>query len=322
MTPDPVSAGTPSKPDTAIPAYVMRVVAGTYHVETSGGDILECSLRGRVKQRYEQVVSVGDRVRVERLEDGSCRINEVLPRHSALSRHGVARRREQVIVANVDQVAAVVSVASPPPDYSMVDRLLALAELNELAGLIVLNKIDLFSTGEIDGDPATLPEDFAPYVAAGYEVLTTSATDHVGLEALRRRLSGRTTVFSGPSGAGKSSLLNALMPGLDLRVGEVGVRKGRGRHTTVAAALYPFPGGGYVADTPGLQYLTLWEVDVDALSAAFPEFDELSPECRFANCRHRTEPGCRVREAVADGGVDARRHESYLALLREAEEGR
>jgi len=319
---DPPPAGPSPETGAAGSAHVMSVVAGTYHVETAEGQLLECSLRGRVKQRYEQVVSVGDLVQVERLDDGSCRISELLPRHSALSRHGVARRREQVIVANVDQVAAVVSVASPAPDYSMVDRLLALAELNELEGLIVLNKIDLSSTGEISADPATLPPDFAPYLAAGYEVIATSATNHLGLEMLRGRLSDRTTVFSGPSGVGKSSLLNALMPGLDLRVGEVGAKKGRGRHTTVAAALYPFPRGGYVADTPGLQYLALWEVDVDALSGAFPEFHELASGCRFANCRHRTEPRCRVLEAVADGLVDARRHESYLALLREAEEGR
>ncbi len=300
----------------------MRVVAGTYHVETGGGELLQCSLRGRVKQKFEQLVSVGDFVRVERLDDGSCRIGELLPRDSALSRHGVARRREQVIVANVDQVAAVVSVDEPAPDYAMVDRLMALAELNELEGLIVLNKTDLSSGGAKEEDPPLLPPAFAPYLAAGYDVLTTSATRHIGLEALRATLLDRTTVFSGPSGVGKSSLLNALMPGLELRVGEVGARKGRGRHTTVAAALYPFPGGGYVADTPGLQYLALWEVDVEALSGAFPEFHELALACRFANCRHRTEPGCRVLAAVEDGRVDRRRHQSYLALVSEAEEGR
>lgn len=300
----------------------MRIVAGTYHVEVEGEAVLECTLRGRLKQKVGPQVSVGDLVGVERLGDGSCRIEDLLPRHGALSRHGVARRREQVIVANVDQVVAVAAIASPSPDFSMIDRLLALAELNQIDGLLVLNKADLVGpTGAFDraGEP---PPEFEPYRVAGYEVLVTSAKRGWGLEELRAQLSDRITVFSGPSGVGKSSLLNSLMPGLDLRVGEVGRKRGRGRHTTVAAALYPFPGGGYVADTPGLQYLTLWEVDPRALGRSFPEFRDLAAECRFADCVHRAEPGCAVRDAVEAGVIACGRYESYDALLREAEEGR
>lgn len=303
-------------------ARVMRVVAGTYHVEIEGAEVLECSLRGRVKQKVGQQVSVGDLVRVERLDDGSCRIADLLPRHSALSRHGVSRRREQVIVANVDQVVAVVAIESPKPDFSMIDRLLALAELNELDGLVVLNKADLATPARAGDGAAALPPAFEPYRAAGYDVLITSAEQAVGLDELRERLVGRITVFSGPSGVGKSSLLNSLMPGLDLRVGKVGQRKGRGRHTTVAAALYPFPEGGYVADTPGLQYLALWEVDPRALGYGFPEFRGPSEECRFGDCVHRAEPGCAVRDAVESGVIESRRYDSYQTLLREAEEGR
>jgi ribosome biogenesis GTPase len=306
----------------------MEVVAGTYHVEVAGGR-LECSLPGRVKRSSARFVSVGDLVEVEQLEDGSCRIAEPLPRQSALTRHGVARRREQVIVANVDQVAAVVAVTRPDPDFSMVDRLLALAELNEVTGLVIVNKADLLNDFVEPGPAApqdpldtAVPKDFRPYVDAGYDVLLTSAAYGVGLPQLRARLADRITVFSGPSGVGKSSLLNALMPGLDLRVGEVGERKGRGRHTTVAAALYPFRDGGYVADTPGLQYVALWEVDPADLTHAFPEFTEPAAGCRFANCRHRDEPDCDVRAAVDAGSVSERRYKHYLALLAEAEEGR
>ena len=300
----------------------MRIVAGAYHVEMEGDEVLECSLRGRVKQKVGQQVSVGDLVRVERLDDGSCRIADLLPRHSALSRHGVVRRREQVIVANVDQVVAVVATESPEPDFSMVDRLLAIAELNELDGFVVLNKADLATPARAGDGAAALPPSFEPYRAAGYDVLITSAERAVGLDELRERLIGRITVFSGPSGVGKSSLLNSLMPGLDLRVGEVGQRKGRGRHTTVAAGLYPFPEGGYVADTPGLQYLALWAVDPRALGHSFPEFRGPSEECRFGDCVHRAEPGCAVRDAVESGAIELRRYDSYQALLREAEEGR
>lgn len=267
---------------------------------------------------------------MERLGDGSCRIHELLPRASVLARRGVARRREQVIAANVDQVAAVAAVADPEPDLGMLDRLLVLAELNGLAARIILNKWDLW-TGPAPADGASeragsggvaetpLPPTFAPYRAAGYEVLPTSASRGTGLDELRAWLHDRTTVLSGQSGTGKSSLVNALVPALEVRVGEVGARSGRGRHTTVAAALYPFPGGGYLADTPGLQYLALWEVDPATLTHAFPEFRSAAEACRFGNCRHRGEPACAVREAVEQGTVSERRYESYLRLLEEAE---
>ncbi len=312
----------------------MRCVGGAYHVETRDG-LLECSLRGRVKQKSDTTVSVGDEVRVERLDDGSCRISDLLPRRSALTRHGVARRREQVIVANVDQVAAVVSVTAPAPDLVMVDRLLVLAELDGLAGIVVVNKIDLTGRAglsgpaegrapapaefEDGGDAPVLPADLEVYRRIGYDVILTSAKTGQGLETLASRLAERTTVLSGQSGVGKSSLLNALMPGLGLRVGEVGKRKKRGRHTTVAAALYPYPAGGYVADTPGLQYLALWRVDPAELTRAFPEFHEPAERCRVADCRHRAEPDCGVREAAARREIAEHRYSSYLALLAEAE---
>ncbi len=313
---------------------MLRCVGGAYQVETRDG-LLECSLRGRVKQKSDTTVSVGDEVRIERLDDGSCRISDVLPRRSALTRHGVARRREQVIVANVDQVAAVVSVAAPAPDLVMVDRLLVLAELDGLTGIIVVNKIDLPDTAGLAGSPdgsapassgpgdgagaTALPADLESYRRIGYDLIPTSAKTGQGLDALASRLAERTTVLSGQSGVGKSSLLNALMPGLGLRVGEVGRRKGRGRHTTVAAALYPFPAGGYVADTPGLQYLALWKVDPAELTRAFPEFHGPAERCRFGDCRHRAEPDCGVRGAVAGGEIAEHRYRSYLALLAEAE---
>jgi ribosome biogenesis GTPase len=288
----------------------MRVAGGLYEIETATG-VIEASLRGRVKQKDHRIVSVGDLVELEHVED-AIRIAGILDRTSALTRHGVARRREQVIVANVDQVVVTVAEAAPDPDLLMVDRLLALAELNEIEGMIVVNKMDL-------AESASSPAVMAAYMEAGYEVVLTSASTGMGLETLGARLEGRISVFTGQSGVGKSSLLNALMPGLDLRVGEVGQRKGRGRHTTVASALYPYPGGGYVADTPGLQYLSLWDVDPAELDRGFVEFTEYAEGCRFSDCRHRSEPGCKVQEAVNAGDILPRRYESYVGLLDEAE---
>lgn len=292
----------------------MSISGGRYQV-LSGDERLDCALRGRLKKDPESPVSVGDFVVVERLADGSCRIRERRERTSALTRHGVARRREQVIAANIDQVAAVVSVARPDPDFRMVDRLLVLAELNEVTGLVVLNKCELGAACE------ALPDRFRPYRRAGYEVLATSAKTGTGLAELGERLADRTSVLSGPSGVGKSSLLNAIMPGLDLRVGEVGERSGRGRHTTVAASLHPLPGSGFVVDTPGLQNLALWEVDPRELSAAFPEMREAAAACRFGDCRHVAEPGCGVLDALASGEIDKGRYENYLSLREETEGG-
>lgn len=289
---------------------VMRISSGIYEVETESG-VLEASLRGRVKQKDDRIVSVGDLVDLERVED-AIRITGIQDRDSALTRHGVARRREQVIVANVGQVVVTVAAATPDPDLLMVDRLLALAELSAVEGLVVVNKMEL-------AESLALPAIMAPYVEVGYEVVLTSAKTGLGLENLGARLEGRISVFTGQSGVGKSSLLNALMPGLDLRVGEVGRKKGRGRHTTVASALYPYPGGGYVADTPGLQYLSLWEVDPNDVEHGFVEFGTFSDRCRFADCRHRTEPGCQVQSAVEAGEILPRRYESYIGLLDEAE---
>lgn len=293
---------------------------GTYRVEAGppggelpdpgSGEILECTLRGRIKEKEEDRVAVGDRVEVEELDDGSCRVASVLERSSALARRSVARRREQIIAANVDQLAAVTSVAEPEPDLRLTDRLLVLAELNGLSTRVVANKVDL-------RDAEDLRRVYRP---AGYEVLATSAKTGRGLDDLDDRLSGRTTVLAGASGTGKSSLLNALVPGLDLRTSEVGRR---GRHTTVSATMHPYGDRGYVVDTPGLQYLTLWRgPDSADLAWAFPEFRPRLPECRFSDCRHLAEPGCSVKAAVEAGEIAERRHESYRSLLEAIEEER
>jgi ribosome biogenesis GTPase len=289
---------------------VLQAAGGTYLVRV-GEEELPCSLRGRIKQN-EGSIAVGDRVSVERLDDGSCRIEEVLPRSSVLSRRSFAKRREQVLAANVDQVAAVVSVARPDPDPFLLDRLLAVAEINDLSSFIICNKTDL-------SDSDALPELLQPYADAGYEVLQVSASSGTGMDVLRARLEGRITVLAGSSGVGKSSLVNTLVPGLELRVGDVGERSGRGKHTTTAGLLIPLGGDTFLADTPGVQNFEPAALEPAELSSVFREFRPYLDSCRFADCRHRDEPGCAVREAVENQQVSARRHESYLALLETAE---
>ncbi|MDE2877467.1 ribosome small subunit-dependent GTPase A [Candidatus Palauibacter soopunensis] len=302
---------TSGGPSTAV-GRVLRIAGGIYHVDDSS-TVVRASLRGRLKRADSRIVSVGDLVELERVGD-EMRIVRLRERSGALSRHGVSKRREQVIVANVDQVAVVVSVTAPDPDFLMVDRLLALAALSGIDAFLVVNKTDLAEPAPADG--------LEQYAALGVETLRTSAESGAGLPALAGRLAGRITVLSGQSGVGKSSLLNAIVPALDLRVGEISERRGRGRHTTVASALYRYPDGGYVADTPGLQYLALWGLDPAELPVGFGEIATAGEGCRFADCRHRVEPDCAVRAAVEDGTIRRRRLESYLRLLDEAEKGR
>ena len=304
-----------TSPPTQREGRVLRIAGGIYHVDL-GPEILECALRGRLKLGNERVTT-GDRVLVERLPDGGCRIAKLLPRTRVLSRRAAAGPREQVIVANVDRLAAVFAIARPAPDLRLLDRFLALAELNDLPAFLIVNKMDL-AEGPASASPQSSSLDV--YRDAGYPVVWTSAHRQEGIDELREKLTGRATVLAGPSGAGKTSLLNLLLPDEELRVREVSRRLGRGKHTTVSSTFYRLPGGGYVADTPGLQYLALWKVSPDELAGAFPEFRPALGGCRFNDCRHLEEPECAVRNLVRSGEASEGRYLSYVALLEEARE--
>lgn len=295
---------------------VLLAAGGVYTTELDDGAMVDAVLRGRVKrqERSGERVVVGDRVTVDTAEDGSVTIEAVEPRRSELVRRAPGHgRTARAMVANVDRVLAVFAYARPEPRLRLVDRFLVLAESNDLPAVLVANKLDLLE----DDDP------FEPYERIGYEVLRTSVETGAGLERLRELLADGVSVLAGPSGVGKSSLLNALEPGLSLRVGEVSEAVSKGRHTTVSARLIPLSAGGYVADTPGLRELGLWDVEPADLDQEFREFREFLDECRFGHsCSHEHEPGCAVLEAVAAGVIEPARHESYLTLRQELDEAR
>src|SRR5690606_6248875 len=229
-------------------------IGGTYEVETPDGEVVAATLRGRLKleQRTGDRVVAGDRVELARQSDGSWTIESVAPRTSTLARRAPrGGRGARVIIANVDQVVVVFAAAQPEPRLRMLDRFLVLASANALPAIIVVNKVDLVERAELTAR-------CGPYAAAGCPLCCTSVTDGAGIDELRERLCGRESVLTGPSGVGKSSLLNAVQPGLGLRIGEVSKAVNKGRHTTVAAQLIPLECGGYVADTPGLRELGLW----------------------------------------------------------------
>jgi len=273
-----------------------------------GDGIVPASLRGRLKQEAGSVV-IGDRVGVA--EAGHAwAIESVEERVSALVRRGRGGRAPKVLAANLDHVFAVIAVPSAGTD--VIDRLLALIESSGIRPVVVLNKVDLPGGPEAAADLTTLYED------VGYSVLPVSALSGLGIEALRSEVAAGTSAMIGPSGAGKSSLLNALDPELDLRVGALSRKTGGGRHTTVSSRLIPLRGGGLVADTPGFADVALWGVEPSRVAACFPELQGF--DCRFRRCTHIHEPDCGVREAVAEGGVPESRYRSYVKLRGEAVE--
>ena len=301
-----------------------------HYIVATGSDVIDCALSSRLRKRLDypeassgsrrqrvqsvhrvrvvDPVAIGDRVRFDTAEGGTGLIREVLPRRNKISRRASGTgRKEQPIAANIDQLLPVLSADDPSPDWELLDRMLAVAEWQELPASICLNKTDL-----VDIEDAR--EDLALYERLGYPVVFTSVVADDGGPAFRSLLEGRTTLMMGPSGVGKSSLLNWLQPGLQLRTAEVSQATGSGRHTTTHLELVSLDSGGLVGDIPGVQEFYLWGVEPEDVPGLFKEFRGLLGDCRFRDCTHVHEPGCAIKEALEAGDVDPRRYASYLRL--------
>jgi ribosome biogenesis GTPase len=299
---------------------VSKALSGFFTVDTEQGPII-AQIPGRLKKERKgtDIVAVGDWITISTNADGSGVVEEVAERHSVLSRtrpgaHDTRRMaldREQVLVANPDQVVLVFSIMRPQPSLRKLDRFLVVAEVNELPAVIAVNKIDLLAS--ID----EAREMFQVYEDLGYQVIYTSTKSGEGVVELKEALHDKISVLTGSSGVGKSSLLNAIQPGLGLQVREVSEATEKGMHTTRHAEMFALEGGGYVVDTPGIRGLALFDVAPEELDAYFREIAPLVPQCQFSDCTHQHEPGCAVRAALEDGRISPARYDSYLRLRDE-----
>ncbi len=239
-------------------------------------------------------------------------VEEILARKGCLERTSPVGRR-QVLAANIDLVVVVASIASPPLRRGFIDRALASADWNHLPAALVLNKIDL-----AENKGAASPEDLEKIYGeqAGYTVLKTSAVTGSGMKEFKKLIQGKTVALAGISAAGKTSLIQAIHPELNLRIGAVNAKTTKGKHTTVSARLIPLDQNTFLMDTPGLRAFSVDHIPRNELKFCFSEFDGAGP-CKFRDCLHETEPGCAVLKAIQQGSIDRERHASYLKLLHE-----
>lgn len=301
---------------------IIRNTGSHYVARTDSGSEIRCLAKGnfRIKGiRTTNPVAVGDRVELsEPGPDGTAFITGVVPRTNYIIRRSSnLSKATHIIAANVDCAVLVATLAHPTTSFTFIDRFLASAEAYGVPAGIVINKTDLL---EGDDDREFLDAVIYLYRSIGYPVIPVSAATGSGLDKLTDFLKDKVTLFSGNSGVGKTSLINALIPGLDLRTGEISVIHDTGMHTTTFSEMYPLPAGGEIIDTPGLRGFGVVEFDTAEVGHYFPEIFEESKNCRFGNCTHTHEPGCAVLTALEENRIAQSRYSSYLSILEETSE--
>ncbi|NVK40947.1 MAG: small ribosomal subunit biogenesis GTPase RsgA [Oceanospirillaceae bacterium] len=272
-------------------------------VEALDGDAPGSLHRCHMRTNLGQLVT-GDRVIWRPASEGGVVVAQ-LPRHSELMRPN-PQGELRPVAANIDFIVVTVAV-EPTPYANLIDRYLVAAELSGIEPVILLNKTDLLSDANRDEILGMLAE----YERIGYRVLHASTASTHGLDALKQLLNDRISVFVGQSGVGKSSLINALLPGVDIRVGELSAQTRKGRHTTTTARLFHFPDGGDLIDSPGIREFGLWHLEPERLIEGFREFKPYLGHCRFRDCRHEQEPGCAIKAAIEQNDISASRVKSY-----------
>lgn len=295
---------------------VTESTGSRYKLRDADGNIVNASLRGKLRlkgTRTTNPVAVGDTVHYEVTPEGEAVITGIEPRRNYIIRRASNLSKEShIIAANIDRALLVATLFAPVTRCEFIDRFLVTCEAYGVPAAIVLNKTDI--AREM---PEAMEEFAGIYRSAGYRIYEISAVTGEGIEELRRDMAGKTTLLSGNSGVGKSTLIKALEPEIDIRIGEISEYHLKGTHTTTFARMYPMTGGGNIIDTPGIKGFGLIEIADKEVFRYFPEFMRRSPQCQYYNCTHTHEPGCAVVEAVEKGEIPISRYESYLKILDE-----
>lgn len=294
---------------------ITKSTGSWYQVQTPDGQRIDCRIKGKFRIKgitTTNPIAVGDVVDFEMepdREDGV--ITNLHQRKNYIIRKAInLSKQAQIIAANLDQAILVVTLASPRTSLGFIDRFLVTAEAYDIPARLVFNKLDLFSDEglEVLADYKSIYEDI------GYPCFEVSAIEGTNISHVQDLLKDKVTLFSGHSGVGKSSLINALLPELDLRTHMVSDWSDKGMHTTTFAEMFELPQGGFIIDTPGIRELGVIDIEKQELGHFFPEMRERMNQCRFNNCRHINEPGCAVLEALEEGEITLSRYESYLSI--------
>ncbi len=301
---------------------VVKNTGSWYTVRTDDGQTVECKVKGNFRLkgiRSTNPVAVGDRVSFILNKEGTAFINEIADRRNYVIRKASnLSKQSQILAANVDLVLLLVTVNYPETNTTFIDRFLAGAEAYRIPVHLLLNKVDCYNEEERSQMEALC----GLYRGIGYAVTPVSALHGEGLDVLKEELTGKTVLLAGNSGVGKSTLLNELVPGADVRTAAISEAHHTGTHTTTFSEMFPYPGGGWIIDTPGIKGFGTFDMEPEEVAHYFKEIFKVSADCRFNNCTHTHEPGCAVRKAVEEGLISASRYTSYLSMLQDKDESK
>lgn len=301
---------------------VIRNTGSWYHVKTDDGRIVECKIKGNFRLKgikSTNPIAVGDYVRIIINQEGTAFITEIEDRKNYIIRRSSnLSKQSHILAANLDQCMLVVTVNYPETSTIFIDRFLASAEAYRIPVKLIFNKVDAYS----DEESYYMEALINMYTHIGYPCFKISALKNEGIDIIKEELKGRVTLFSGHSGVGKSTLINRILPGINIKTAEISSYHNKGTHTTTFSEMFPVPGEGYIIDTPGIKGFGTFDMDEEEISHYFPEIFKVSSNCRYNNCTHRQEPGCAVRDAVEQHFISESRYTSYLNMLEDKEEGK